>query len=282
MKKLFLTASLILGIAFSNAQVQTPDASPAAKVSQVVGLTDIQVEYARPSVKERKIFGDLVPMSKIWRTGANAPTTIQFSTPVIFAGQKVKEGKYAIYTIPHDEYWEVFLYTKTDGWGSPEKLDESLVAVTSKVESKRTKDMVETFLISFTDLTNTTANLNLAWQDRSVAIPIEVDPHEMVMNSIKKTMESGKATAGDYFSAASYFHENNLNPELALEYVNKAADMNPDAYWVATTQAEIQAANKDLESAIKSAQRAAELSEKAKSEFYVNRNKENLKKWSKK
>lgn len=281
MKKLLLTGSIILGLAFSDAQVKTPQASPSAKVSQVVGLTDINVEYARPSAKKRKVFGDLVPMKQVWRTGANAPTTIEFSTPVIFGDQEVKPGKYALYTIPTEKAWEIYLYTKTDGWGAPEKLEDKYIAVRTRAEAKTISPEVETFQIGFTNLTNETADLNLTWQNMNVAIPIKVNPHDDVMKSIKQTMESGKPTASDYNAAASYLYENNMDLDKALTYINKAVDLNPDAYWIATTQAEIQAANKDFKSAIKSAERAAELSEKAKSETYVKRNKANVEKWSK-
>ena len=111
------------------AQVKTPQQSPKSTVDQVVGLTDVSIEYSRPSVKGRRIFGDLVPFGKVWRTGANANSTISFSEDVVIDGKTLKKGKYALFTIPRVENWDVIFYSTTDNWGTPDTWDESKVAL---------------------------------------------------------------------------------------------------------------------------------------------------------
>lgn len=281
MKNLFLTAAMIMGLIFANAQVTTPQASPSAMVKQTVGLTEVTVEYARPSAKERKVFGNVVPMNKLWRTGANNATSIEFSTPVNFGGVDVKPGKYALYTVPSENHWEIILYEDYKQWGAPEKLDEKLIVAHTKAEAGKIEPRVESFSIGFNDLTNKSANLSLTWEHVMVKVPISVDPHKAVMESIKKTM-SGDPTAGDFNSAASYFLENNMELKTALEYITRAVQMNPEAFWMSATKAEIQAANGDYKGAIATAQKSLELAKKADYDAYIKKNSENIEKWSKK
>ena len=109
MKNIFATVFLFCLSIGIHAQVKTPQPSPFSKVEQKVGLTDVTLEYSRPSMKGRTIFGDLVPFGKLWRTGANASTKITFDTSAVIDGQELKAGTYAIYTIPNKESWEVYL-----------------------------------------------------------------------------------------------------------------------------------------------------------------------------
>src|SRR4051812_49394678 len=106
MKKIIIALAIFMASYAAQAQVKTPQPSPKATVQQVVGLTDVTIEYSRPSMKGRTIFGDLVPFGKLWRTGANANTTISFSEDVTIDGKTLKKGKYALYTTPKAENWE--------------------------------------------------------------------------------------------------------------------------------------------------------------------------------
>ena len=120
MKKIIFVLATIIANFVINAQVKTPQPSPHSTLTQVVGLTDVTVDYSRPSVKGRTIFGDLVPFGKLWRTGANANTTVTFSDDVVIKGTTLKKGKYALYTTPKADMWEVIFYTDSDNWGTPE------------------------------------------------------------------------------------------------------------------------------------------------------------------
>ncbi|MDG4951084.1 DUF2911 domain-containing protein [Weeksellaceae bacterium KMM 9724] len=278
MKKTILSAAIIFGLAFTNAQVKTPQPSPAASVTQTVGLTEITVDYSRPSAKERKIFGDIVPLGSLWRTGANSATSIEFSTEVKFGGESVKPGKYAIYTVPRGDQWEVYLYSDTEVWGAPKELDKKLVVVATKAPSQKMEPRVESFTIGFDDLRDKSANLVMAWENTMVKVPIAVEPHEEVMKSIKSTM-SKDPSANDFAAAGTYFYQNNMELKTALEYMTKALDASPKAFWHMSTKAEIQAALGDYKGAMKTAEEALGLAKEADYAAYIQKNEENLKKW---
>ena len=125
MKKLLIALSIILACSTAEAQVRTPQASPKAIIKQTVGLTDVEIVYSRPGARGRAVFGNLVPFGKLWRTGANENTIISFSDDVMIDGKTLKKGKYALYTIPKIESWEVIFYTATDNWGLPENWNEA-------------------------------------------------------------------------------------------------------------------------------------------------------------
>src|SRR6478752_2813859 len=152
MKKSILMLALILGSFAIQAQVKTPQPSPRAYVSQTVGLTEVELEYSRPGAKKRIIFGDLVPFGKVWRTGANANTTISLSEDVTIGDKPLKKGKYALYTVPKADNWEVIFYSSTDNWGTPEKWDESKVALRTLVKPEMISKPVETFTIGINNL----------------------------------------------------------------------------------------------------------------------------------
>lgn len=280
MKKSILSAGLILGFAWTSAQVKTPQASPAASVSQNVGLTEITVQYSRPSAKERKIFGDVVPMNTLWRTGANSSTRISFSTEAFFGEEKVAAGEYALYTIPHEDYWEFYLYSDTSIWGAPKELDKDKVVVATKVKVQKAQPTVESFKISFDNLTDDSATLDLAWQNTLVQVPIRVTPHDAVMESIKSTMAK-EPTANDYAAAGTYYFKHNIELKTALTYLSKSLEENPKAFWNITTKAEVLAALGKYDEAIKTAAEAMELAKAAEYDAYINKNRNNIDKWEK-
>ena len=131
-----------------NSQVVTPPISPIAKISQQVGLTNIEIEYSRPSVKSRKIFGGVVPYDKIWRTGANKNTIISFDKDVSFSGNIVKKGKYSIYTIPSESGWRLILYDEIENSGMPENWDENKIILDVLGQSYDLPFSIETFQIT--------------------------------------------------------------------------------------------------------------------------------------
>mgnify|MGYP001168023771 CR=1 FL=1 len=152
MKKLLL---LVVFAAFGSAlsaQVMAPQPSPTGKIEQKVGLTDVTIEYSRPGMKGRSIFGDLVPYGKVWRTGANANTKITFGDDVKIGGKDLKKGTYAIYTIPNQDSWEVMFYSKSDNWGVPQEWDDSAVALKAEASVSTLPFDMETFTIMIDDL----------------------------------------------------------------------------------------------------------------------------------
>ena len=172
---LSLFALLTLGV---NAQMQTPQPSPSSELEQMVGLTEVEVEYSRPSMRGRAIFGDLVPYDQLWRTGANKNTTISFGDDVKIGGKDVKAGSYAVFTKPGEAVWEVIFYSDTENWGTPQNWDATKVAATVKTEVLKMPMKVETFTITIDDLTNNGAMLGILWEDVYVGVPFEVPTEE--------------------------------------------------------------------------------------------------------
>ena len=278
MKKL-LSLAVILCLAFTTkAQIQAPAASPAAKVEQSVGLTDVTIEYSRPGVKGREIFGDLVPYGEVWRTGANANTTISFSDDVSIGGKELKKGTYSIYTIPNENSWEVMFYSKTDNWGVPQDWDESMIALNAKAEVKQLPMQVESFTIMVTDLKNDSANLQFMWDETMASLPFNVPTDKKTMASIERVM--GGPNANDYFAAASYYHEAGKDLQKAYEWVSKATEMAGDqAFWMLRRKSLIEAEMGKKQEAIKTAKRSMASAEKANNADYVKMNKESIAEW---
>jgi hypothetical protein len=282
MKKIiFILASLVASYVI-NAQVKTPAPSPHSTLSQVVGLTDVTVDYSRPSAKGRAIFGDLVPFGKLWRTGANANTTVTFSEDVVINGNTLKKGKYALYTEPKADMWEVIFYSTTDNWGTPENWNVNNVAVSTNVDPIALNNNVETFTIGIGNLTNDSATLDISWEKTMVSVKFEVPTQKAALASIEKTLAG--ATAGDYFSAAQYYYNSNGDMNKALEYVNKAISMAKDdvPFWQLRQKSLIQAKLGDKTGAIATARLSLAGAEKAKNADYVKMNNDSIKEWSKK
>ncbi len=279
MKKLgFLSLFAVLALTV-NAQMQTPQPSPSSELEQMVGLTEVEVEYARPSMKGRTIFGDLVPYGQLWRTGANKNTTVSFSDDVKIGGKDVKAGEYAIFTKPGEAVWEVIFYTDTENWGTPRNWDASKVAATVKVEVMKMPMKVETFTITIDDLTNNGANLGILWEDVYVGVPFEVPTAKKAQKSIESTMAG--PSGRDLYSAASYYYEEGLDMEKAREWIDKAVAMDTkgEQYWVLRRQSLIHAKLGDKKAAIAAAKKSLAAAEAAGNQDYVKMNKDSLMEW---
>lgn len=284
MRKIIVLLAIMVANFVIDAQVKTPAPSPKSKLEQVVGLTDVGVEYSRPSAKGRTIFGDLVPFGKLWRTGANANTTISFSEDVIVDGKTLKKGKYALYTTPKADNWEIIFYSDTDNWGTPDTFDESKVALRTTAKSETLNRPVESFTISVNNLDNNFAHLELSWEKTLVAVKFEVPTQKTAIASIEKALAG--PTAGDYFSSGQYFFQSNGDLNKALEYVNKAVSMVKTGedvpFWQLRAKSLIQAKLNDKKGAIETAKVSMAAAEKAKNADYVKMNKDSIAEWSKK
>ncbi|SNY99717.1 DUF2911 domain-containing protein [Flagellimonas pacifica] len=277
MKRLALFAFTALFAVSMEAQLQTPQPSPSSKLKQTVGLTEVEVEYSRPSMRGRAIFGDLVPNDKLWRTGANKNTTISFSDDVTIDGQEVKAGSYAIFTKPGQSSWEVIFYADTNNWGTPQKWDDSKVAAKTTVEVYPLPVDIETFTITIDDLHNNGATLGMMWEKAYVGVKFEVPTLAKAQKSIETVMAG--PGAGDYYSAASYYFEEGKDLNKAKNWIDKAVELRPDAYWVMRRQSLIYAKLGDKKGAIAAAKKSMEVAEKAGNADYVELNKKSLKEW---
>jgi hypothetical protein len=258
-------------------QISTPAPSPFAKVKQTVGLTDVTLEYSRPSMRGRTIFGDLVPYDKLWRTGANARTKITFSDDVTIGGKELKAGSYAIFTKPGTSSWEVIFYTDADGGGTVQEWDESKVAVKTTAEVETLPMDIETFTMTFDDLHNNGATLGMLWEKSYVGVPITVPTTKKAVESIETVING--PSANDYFAAASYYFQEGKDLKKAKEWIDKAVSMNDEAFWIMREQSLIYAKMGDKKGAIEAAKRSLQVAEAAGNEDYVKMNKDSLKEW---
>lgn len=281
MKKIILAMAIVFSTLNLSAQVKTPAPSPKAILEQKVGLTDVTIEYSRPSKKGRTVFGDLVPYGKLWRTGANQNSMITFSDDVVINGQTLKKGKYAIFTTPKVDMWEVIFYADTDNWGTPENWDVKKVALSTNVDTQMLGAPVESFTIGINNLDNNFAHLELSWEKTLVAVKFEVPTQKTAMASIEKALAG--PTSGDYFSSAQYYYQSNGDMNKALEYVNKAIDMNKDKpFWYSRQKSLIQAKLGDKKGAIETAKVSLAAATVAKNDDYVKMNNDSISEWSKK
>lgn len=280
MRKLIFAATLLF-VSFISAQVRTPAPSPKAHVEQVVGLTDVTVDYSRPGMKGRTIFGDLVPFGKLWRTGANANTTVSFSEDVVIGDKTLKKGKYALFTTPKADNWEIIFYTSTDNWGTPEEWDETKVALKATAKPEMLNRNVESFTIGVNGLDNNFGMLEISWEKTIVALKFEVPTKKTATESIKKALAG--PTSGDYFSAAQYYYQSDGDLKVALEYMDKALELNKDTpFWYTRLKSLIQAKTGDKKGAIETAKISLAAAEAAKNADYVKMNKDSIAEWSKK
>ncbi|MFS4468444.1 DUF2911 domain-containing protein [Maribacter sp. 2210JD10-5] len=279
MNKVVLFLLAIVASLSLEAQINTPAPSPSSKLMQTVGLTEVMVDYSRPSMRGRTIFGDLVPYDKLWRTGANAYTKISFDTDVTIAGQPVKAGTYSIFTKPGKSNWEVFFYTDTEGGGTPRDWDESKIVAKATVPVFKMDDTpIETFTITIDDLTNEGANLGLMWENVYVDVPFGVPSDETVLKQIDKVMAG--PGAGDYYAAAVYYLDQNKDINKAKEWMDKAMSMvDEPRFWQLRQQSLILAKAGDKKGAIKTAKESLAKAEEAGNADYVKLNKDSLKEW---
>lgn len=281
MNKIVILISIIIASFTIEAQVKTPAPSPKATLTQMVGLTEVEINYSRPSAKGRAVFGDLVPFGKLWRTGANENSIISFSDDVVIDGKTLAKGKYALFTIPKADEWEVVFYSVIDNWGTPEIWDETKVALRTNAKSEIYDNFVESFTISIDNLDLNFAVLEFSWEKTHVTLKFEVPTKNTAIANIEKVLSG--PSAGDYFSSAQYLFQSNVDLEKALTYVDKALEMKKEKpFWYYRLKSLIQAKLGAKKEAIETAKLSLAAAEIAKNQDYIKMNKESIEEWSKK
>lgn len=228
--------SLILIFIFSiiviGQQIKTPRPSPDATVTQMVGITEVSIDYSSPGVKGRKIFGELVPFGEVWRTGANEVTSITFSNPVKVNGNNLPAGTYGIHIIPGESEWEIIFSkdTKVDGSSTYDPAKDAL-RIKVKPEDHAFMERM-TFL--FTDVTDNSANVNLAWDKLIVPFKIETDTQQLFLSNAREQLSWSPT-----FQAAQYCLTSNSNLEEALKWAEASCLIN-EVYWNTRVKAQLQ------------------------------------------
>lgn len=270
MKRLFFFPLTLISLMLTDsfAQVKLPSPSPTQIIKQEFGMGNIEVIYSRPGAKERRVFGDLVPYGKLWRTGANAATKIVFSDPVEIIGRKIDSGTYVLYTIPNEEIWEVIINKGIKNTGT-EGYKESEDVARFKIYPIKTKTKTELFTIQFANIKPDSCELQLYWEKKLVVIPITVNIKEKIRAQVEAAMRTDKKP---YWQAAQFYYEYDKNLSKGLENVNKAVEANPKAYWMLLYRAKIQKDMGDKVGALQSSNRSLELAKEAKNEDYIKMN----------
>ena len=279
MKKTLLIVAMAVMFMVSEAQVQIPAASPAGSVSSTIGLTEVKIDYFRPRLRDRRIFGEkdvMYPHGSIWRTGANSGTKISFSDDVKVENINVPKGEYLIFTWPNAGEWTVSLYNDLSIGGNTGKYDASKEAAKFKVKTKKLPEKVETFTISIDDIApdNKSGKVTLAWENTAVPFTVTADYDDKVMKSIEANT---KVNPGNYFQAALYYLETGKDLNKALEWVNFALESNPNAYWMLHQKAKIQKGLGDKKGAIETASASLNSAKKANNRDYQTMNEDLIK-----
>ncbi|MBS1937945.1 MAG: DUF2911 domain-containing protein [Bacteroidetes bacterium] len=275
MKQILLPVAALALCLTTNAQ-DLPQASPSGEVEQVVGLTKVEVDYSRPSVRDRRIFGELLPYDKVWRLGANANTTFEVSGPVEIEGQKLDKGKYSMFAIPHEGVWEIIFNKNTELWGeNGRKEAEDVLRVKAKAEPC---EFTETLTITFDDVKDDKARLDIRWEKTRVLLTLSADATKQGMENIKAAMAKKDIKAGSYASSARFAVERGVMTKDALTWAQRAVDMDPRYYYMYTL-ALAQAANGQTKEALATAQKSMEAAKKADDMAYVKLNEAKIKEW---
>lgn len=274
MLKKYILSTLVLLSSFGLfGQIKMPAASPTFELKGTVGLTEVKVVYSRPSAKERKVAGNLIPFNEVWRTGANASTKISFSDDVKLNGHPLPAGDYALYTIFTAETATIILSKHLKWWGAL-GYDEAEDALRFEVPVKHPSSHYETFTISFSDFTSNSANLNMKWEHTKAMFKIESEVDSKVMADIKaKVIDATPENASLYYQAAAYYYETERDNKTALDWVNKAIEGNErEQYWVFHLKAKLLARMSKKKEAIKTAKKSIELATAGKNPDYVRLN----------
>lgn len=222
MKKYLLSVSFAMMVVTASIAQRTPQPSSAASVSQTVGITDFTVKYSRPNIKERSVFADssaLAPYNQLWRTGANQPTTLEANTPFWFGGKKVPAGKYALLSIPGGAAWTVILNKNfsvgTDGYKEADDAARVVVVPSSS-------NFNESFAIGFTNITDSTAYLNISWSAVTIPVSITTETQELTMASLNKAVAEKPEDPAVLQATAGYLLSKGRDLSQALALADKS------------------------------------------------------------
>ncbi len=266
LKQIFFLSVAIFLATSVNAQLKTPPASSFQSVKQSFALSEINLEYSRPNAKNRKVFGALVPYDKVWRTGANNSTTLTFGEDVKINGQNLAAGTYALLSIPGKDSWQILFNTDTKLGGNVAAYDNAKEVLRVNVKPQTTAYSTETFTINFSNVNAASVDLDILWENTLVKLNITADIDGKIMTSIDEAMKGDKPP---YFQAASYYFENGKDLKKALEWITKAEEQMPNAFWVAAQKARIQLKLNDKKGAAVTAQKVIDSARKANSNDYV-------------
>ncbi|HMX04505.1 MAG TPA: DUF2911 domain-containing protein [Chitinophagales bacterium] len=279
MKKILTIGLLLITAAtqkLSAQELELPQPSPWAQVSQKFGLAQATVTYSRPSMKGRTIFGSLVPYGEMWRTGANKATELKLEGNVAINGQILPAGAYSLFTIPGEKEWTVIINKNTELWGTGGyKQEEDVMRFQVKVQSHTS---TESFTIGFSNIKDNSAVLEIYWETTMISFELTNDFLEQGKTNITEAIAAAENTMSLYNDAAEFYLDNNLDAKQALEWAKKSVAQR-ERYWNLFTLAKAYAKNGMNKEAIETAEKALTLSNEAKNTGFSQGIEKELNKW---
>lgn len=255
--------ALVSGLRAAEEKIEFPATSQRGLVKQRVALTDIEVDYSRPNKSDREIYGGLVPYGQVWRTGANATTTIKLSGGIKLCDKAVPAGEYGVFTMPGADEWTIMLSKDTKASAAEYKQENDVARVT--VKPTALPMAVETFTIGFSDVKGATANLHLDWDKTRVVVPITTDDFEKLSQQLEASAKGGTPLeARETYSAAVFYLENDKDMKQAEKWIDQAIAKNPDAYFMHMRRAQIEQKLGNKKEATASAEKVLEILKKDK------------------
>lgn len=271
MYKFVITTLLSACLTAGYAQIELPAASPSSTISQQIGLGKVTVEYSRPSLKGRTMFGSQVPYGKVWRTGANKITTLTLSEPMTLNGKALDTGTYGLYSIPDQDSFTFIINKDAKAWGSYDyKEANDVLRLTVKTE-KDARPKTETLTFEFVDITPMSAKLQMRWENVIANLTINDDADSKVMAQIKEKTALATASTDTYYGAANYYLDSNRDLKQALTWANKVVEKNTE-YWTYNLRAKIEAKLGNCKAARADAQVSLDLAKKAGDDAYIKSN----------
>jgi hypothetical protein len=284
MKKTLLALLIILQSLLISAQnkiqIRATSASPSASFEQEVGSAKIKMAYSRPLVRGRKIFGELVPFDKLWRTGASDCTVISTSEDISFGNNVLKAGSYSIFSIPSVNNWTIIVNSDTTLHGET-GYDEKKDIMRFKVPSERNTSFYETFTIELNDINSKGgAFLKIIWENTMVKIPIKSKEDDTILALIDKHLITAKTQdPALLFQAANYYYSTNRDYRQAIMWLEEAEKLNPENFYYPNLRQKIASESKDYINAIDAAKKALALAEKEKMKSTIEMLKEKINNW---
>ena len=262
-----------------NAQITMPAPSTTASVKQPVGMAEITLDYSRPSAKGRKIMGEIVPFGAMWRTGANQPTKFTTTDSLTVAGKGLPKGTYVIMTKPGKDAWEVMFNKNPKANATDDKAlypEDNVVSISVPVV--KTGMMVESFTMGIGNITNTSASLDIMWENTLVSIPFTNDIDSKIMAQIKQKLDG--PTQGDYFAMSQYYFDSGKELSKSLDFIDKALAKG-ERFWMLRHKSLVLAKMGDKKAAIETAKKSLAAAQEAKNADYVRMNEKSIAEWSK-
>jgi hypothetical protein len=255
LKYLYVISTFIFFLtSLSYSQFRTPRPSPDATISHYVGVTTVTIDYSSPGVKNRKIWGEVVPYGQVWRTGANEVTSITFTDPVKVNGNDLLAGTYGIHTIPGEQEWEIIFSkdTKVDAGAGYDSTKDALRLKVKPQEAPFTERMIFTV----TDLTNNAAKVNLIWEKLKISFDVETATEDLTLQKARDSFDWGALN-----NAANYCLQNNINLEEGYKWI-QASIIVDENYWNKRIEAQLLAKMDKKKDAIAAMEKAVEYGSK--------------------